>query len=581
MSDPLANRLATQKAIRLEARRRTEQAIERRKAEIAAFRKDSYAAALTRALKAEEDRMGLPPAEAIAINANQGLTQRGVQPDQPTPNDTEGWTVVRRKRPHKPKPQPSIPLSKCKQELLAQGRCFRCLQKGHRSFECSGLIKCLKCDKPGHTARNCAMRDAPPTGLQPTKEANRGPVQRGTQPIGDRHTSVITPQPPPNERPINRHQETRFILCNTKTHSNTDNVPPSNNQPTMDVLAHWETMQMTDPAYVQGLIDNSGMDVKAFLPTTDSPNDEFLERSAIVLTGPNHNDDQLINRLTTKLAYHFTRHPRHFKVRRLPPTMGDLIAIFPNRDMMRQAVQVGMFHLGPGIQVQLAAYKKNDGMTRDPTTHKARIKIHNLPLRFWHWDAVSQLVCGFGQLERIAPYFTNGNYDELRVLVGCYHPMKIPPYVTATADPHSVTVQLELEGWLHNEALRTDTPYTGGEDMDQNRIGQVEDEATYWENQWRNNLRGGGSNSFDSRQSSGPVTRFNRRERTTGTEHPLFGSLERTTKPLTGGNTGDKTVILKFGGQTNHSQYEVHIKFVQTRQEFWVFGSSINEKLET
>ncbi|KAF3321452.1 hypothetical protein FCM35_KLT14705 [Carex littledalei] len=580
MSDFLATRLATQQAIRLAARKRTELAIARRQAEIATFRKESYAAALTRALKAEEERERVPPTERAPINEVPTPPQRepATNQDQTLLEDTDGWTVVRKKRLHRAKPQLTTPLSKCKEELLAQGRCFRCLQKGHRRFECSGIVKCLKCARPGHTASRCDMRSTPPRGpqpnvIQPTPAANRGQTRQGIQLTGEGHNETTTQTPtvhPPKERPINWQQETRFILC-------TPSKDRLNNQPTMDVLANWETMQMTDPAYVQGLIDNRGMDARVFLPTTDSPNDEFLERAAIVLTGPNHNSDQLINQLTTKLAHHFHRHPRHFKVRRLPPLMGDLIAIFPNRDMMKQAEQVGMFHLGPGIQVQLAACRKEDGMTHDPTTHKARIRIHDLPLRFWHRDAISQLVCGFGQLERIAPYFTNGKYNELRVLVGCYHPMKIPPYVTATADPRSVTVQLELEGWLHNDALRTDIPFTGGEGMDQNRLGPVQDEADYWENQWRNSLRGGRAHSFDSRQSSGPVTRFNRQDRPAGTEQQISSSLERTNNLTTGDHMGSPTVILKFGEQNKYSQYEVQLKYNQSQQEFWVYGSRINE----
>ncbi|KAF3336599.1 G-type lectin S-receptor-like serine/threonine-protein kinase [Carex littledalei] len=52
----LEKKISDSLATQLEARRRTEQAIERRKAEIAAFRKESYAAALASALKEEGDR---------------------------------------------------------------------------------------------------------------------------------------------------------------------------------------------------------------------------------------------------------------------------------------------------------------------------------------------------------------------------------------------------------------------------------------------------------------------------------------------------------------------------------------------
>lgn len=131
----------------------------------------------------------------------------------------------------------------------------------------------------------------------------------------------------------------------------------------MDVLANWETMRMNDPAYIQNQIDNN-QELRVFLPLRQTllPENQFLERSAIVMTGPNHNDHQLINRLKRKLGYHFGHHPRQFEIRKIPASMGDLIAIFPNEDMMKETVQICVFDLGSGVQVQLKAWNLSSQM---------------------------------------------------------------------------------------------------------------------------------------------------------------------------------------------------------------------------
>ncbi|KAF3341779.1 hypothetical protein FCM35_KLT00417 [Carex littledalei] len=521
----------------------TAAAITRRKTEIATFRRDSYAQVLTTAIKREQVRQQKqvqhqPLRQPVHLHhagsssKQQNVSTRLTNPD----NGDEGWTVVKRKKPiRQAKPQAPQTLLKCKQELLAQGRCFKCLERGHRRFQCQRQIKCLKCGQTGHTAGRCPPHrerrvpsDQPMNG-QRQNEGN-GRVNEA-HPTGLPYTEVNaepTPTPPLIlQRPI--YPQLTLVKATpilTSQQQTQDPQPIQNQliQAPMDAMANWETMPLTDPAYMQ---DGRAEDMRVFLPrrTELTPATEWIDRSAIILTGPNHNDDQLVRRIVHKLATFFSRHPRQFEVRPIPPAQGDLVAIFPDRDMMKRAVQVGALTLSPGVQVQIMEYSRHAGMTYDPTTHKARILIHDLPHCFWTWEHIAQMVSGFGALEKMAPVFVNGNYSELRVLVGCYHPTKIPPYVTVTQDPFTITCGIELEGWLHNEVIQVEAPYTGGERSDENNLGGGEGEATYWENEWRRTVRGARNHSFDSRQSSGPVTRFNRSNTTNGTEEILEGTV--------------------------------------------------------
>lgn len=543
MRDLLAIRVAT----RLATRKLTEQFILRRESEIAAFRQNSYAAALNKVINAEKARqpphtqpvkrdqtthIAFKPNENNRLQNNINGKEKQTEGHDNTQgiekSDTAGWTVVTRRKPAKQvRTQGARLLTKSREDLLAQGRCFRCLEKGHRSFQCRGKLKCLKCGQIGHKAGRCAEQKtegAQPTAVKPqptTILQNTERVKNATEGVKERlnNTEVINAQPitPETHPTINQ----AFVLV-TQTQEQTK-------EHEMDMLADWENMPLTDAAYMQdGRVD----DVRVFLPKRNTPNPatEFLDRSAIIMTGPNQNDAQLIRRITNKLARQFSRHPRQFEVSKIPASTGDLIAIFPNRDMMKQALNIGVFILSPGVQVQMKEYSRHAGMSYDPSTHKARLKIHDLPFDFWTWEDLSQMVSGFGTLERFAPVFTNGNYSELKVLVGCYHPTKIPPYVTTTEDPHTITCQIELEGWLHNDVLRIEAPHTGSERSDRNHPNEGEDEGAYGTNEWRRGLRNWQSSSFDSRAASGPVTQYNRTQRKIGQGMDAINQLEGAAK---------------------------------------------------
>lgn len=110
--------------------------------------------------------------------------------------------------------------------------------------------------------------------------------------------------------------------------------------------------------------------------------------------------------------------------------------------MRDQAVDIGILTITPGVEVQMVKWTKTAGMLHDPTTHKARIKLNGLPFHCWNKEAITDLVSGFGTLLRIAPFFVPGNYENLKILLGCFHPVNIPRNLFGTDDPSSCTVEV-------------------------------------------------------------------------------------------------------------------------------------------
>lgn len=121
----------------------------------------------------------------------------------------------------------------------------------------------------------------------------------------------------------------------------------------MDPLANWETMPLIDPSYFENKKPTEG---RVFLSKRDKllPVNEFLDRSAIVLTRPNQNTPTLAYNIVRKLVSFFKINPAHIRVRKIPTYMGDYLAIFPNVDFRNRVCNICAFDLGAGAQIQMA-----------------------------------------------------------------------------------------------------------------------------------------------------------------------------------------------------------------------------------
>ncbi|KAF3331832.1 hypothetical protein FCM35_KLT03238 [Carex littledalei] len=57
----------------------------------------------------------------------------------------------------------------------------------------------------------------------------------------------------------------------------------------------------------------------------------------------------------------------------------------------------------------------------------------------------------FGYPLRVAPYFTNGNYEYLTMLIATKSPEEIPFHLQFIVNPYEKEVRVEIDGWLMNE----------------------------------------------------------------------------------------------------------------------------------
>ena len=114
--------------------------------------------------------------------------------------DEKGWSTVRPKywwrrgefTPHRRRPTPyahQLPMAK-----TLQGKCLRCLGKGHSAASCREPVRCINCGRFGHKAQTCrspTLRRA--QHYRPLPPNNRPPKPSPT------------PPPPPRQAPARSH----------------------------------------------------------------------------------------------------------------------------------------------------------------------------------------------------------------------------------------------------------------------------------------------------------------------------------------------------------------------------------------
>jgi len=105
--------------------------------------------------------------------------------------------------------------TKDKQRCLQEGRCFRCLEIGHRSIDCPTLRerRCASCQQTGHRARECPFENnqtsnqwfkgtgqtkstPQPPRMQPQTQGSHCP-DLGALPMDQLRQRILTADPPP------------------------------------------------------------------------------------------------------------------------------------------------------------------------------------------------------------------------------------------------------------------------------------------------------------------------------------------------------------------------------------------------
>lgn len=345
--------------------------------------------------------------------------------------DEDGWTTVSRRKHVTPKRNPY--LSPQQRKLKEGNKCFNCFSKGHKKAGCKNQVRCINCEEPGHISRFC-----------PKKFRNKGAQGVNTTTNQVKTQPIVVIKEKQKEQPKFTFPKVKPLVT---PQPQTQQFQPNYKENNMD-MPDWETIELTNPDQIEV---ERAEDMEVFINPRHEllPPNMFLYRTTIVLAGPNPNDKFLAHKIAIRLASHFKMQPRDFKVRKAHHSVGDFLAIFPTYDMMKEATDMCVFMLGPGIEVQLTEWTNEAGMLFDPSSNLARVKLLGVPYKNWNKHDVADIVSGFGTLQKMALVSDNENYEYIHALVDCHRPKKVPRYLTARAGSYYAPIEVELEGWFH------------------------------------------------------------------------------------------------------------------------------------
>ncbi|KAF3339240.1 Gag-Pol polyprotein [Carex littledalei] len=359
-------------------------------------------------------------------------------------NDLEGWTVVTRKKRklisqragHRRNQQSLLNIHATK--LRQQGKCFKCLREGHIQAVCSNPRRCLHCNTDGHIIRDCpSMPQRSWKDTQGLKHSYKGDGLA----TGSSHTHF-----PSSSANLLHPQPAKKDTSQTPSSQRSS----KGEQAQMEAPRDWQTMIMNEAA---ALWQERPHSLNVYIAPRDelSPANLFLERSAFIFAGQGAAEPYFKQRVANCMGRQFHCDASEFKIFVIDDDFGDVILIFPEVNMARAAIDHASFYIGNNTEIQLHPFSPDLQLAFEPLGGRARIKLYGVPLNNWNRIDMATLVSGFGYPLRVAPYFTNGNYQFLTMLVATKAAAEIPFWLKLKVHPHKKDVRVEIDGWLENQ----------------------------------------------------------------------------------------------------------------------------------
>ena len=227
----------------------------------------------------------------------------------------------------------------------------------------------------------------------------------------------------------------------------------------------WATMPLTSTEEL-GYNPLSGPDgLHVLFPNKDAlpPNRLWLRRSIFIRIMGGRTTSFTKHRISHYLANRLDIDSTTLTIEEVDEPNADYILICPDETIKTRTLALGAITIETAIpqltplDLLLTEWSPAYGGHSHPLTHRARIRLRKVPLHLWNSTDIHTLVAGFGIPLEVAPYFSNGNYNTLRMLIACGAPNTIPRHLWLSVEPICRIVDVEIEGW-DDEHARPPSP---------------------------------------------------------------------------------------------------------------------------
>lgn len=293
-----------------------------------------------------------------------------------------------------------------------EGRCLRCLAKGHKRAQCRDPIRCFKCKSLGHHSGSC-------------RQFNRvgNPIKRD-QRDSARPTRFVT-----------KHNS--FVQVLTKENA----LPTKTNSKTEMDIEEEEPFLNERPDEAQVFTAARG---------ELRPENEHLDRTGVIIMLQGAPTPDLPREIARTFARVHGWQSRDYEV--MPSADSPFLVICPGILIRDQVVLRGVYRIRPGVVIRVLEWGVDLNMAYNPPPCEAWLRFIHLPYQAWNSPDIRKTTTVLGLITGIMPYGrAAGHFKHITLRIACEDPAEIPKHLMYHEGELSTRVRVKLLRWRFYE----------------------------------------------------------------------------------------------------------------------------------
>lgn len=279
-------------------------------------------------------------------------------------------------------------------------RCFKCLAKDHRKYQCRESFRCFQCGGYGHKAGSCRTI----TKEKPSIKPNTNPARKRTPDIS--YSAIL------------KHNKNQTDLHKT-------------NNETMEPF--WEERPE---------------EMEVYCATRDylRPQNEFLESTGMIVMMRGAQIPDMEREIARYFARTFGWLWQDYEVS--SAAEAHFMVICPGENIRNALVRANPHTLRPGVQFTVHEWTPDWNMVIDPPLCEAWVRLIGLPVQAWNIIELKKFTTKMGKITAVLPFGREaGHFRHITLKIACEDPRRISRFAKYREGNRATRVRIRLLDW--------------------------------------------------------------------------------------------------------------------------------------
>lgn len=310
-----------------------------------------------------------------------------------------------------------------------EGRCFRCLARDHKKWQCREPVRCFKCDGLGHSSGRCTFKK-PEVDKRQVDAKGKATEIAVKQRSNHTYAQIVQP---PSTKPLVRAEKMEPFL----------NVRPAETQ--------------------------------VFFPPREGlrPQNQYLHTTGMVVMVEGEPAPDIPHILARRLAGMHGWMPADYEVLPAEPTDdAPFVLHCPSEASLRNVVWESPYDIRPGVQVGVIAWEPDWHMVYEPPPYQAWVRLFGIPHQALNNVDIRQIAIPLGRVTTILPYGrAAGHYRYVTIRLACEDPEGLSRTLKYHEGDKTAGIRVDLLGWREWQEGPYPVPHNAwGEQQQQNQL---------------------------------------------------------------------------------------------------------------